>query len=200
MSIGIKITATDTATPILADLRRELTDRTQLNKYIGASAEAGTRMYLRKIAQDKHTTAKKLGATPTGYLTKRAELVEGSGNRDRAKIIVTGAIFKRVFGPVTVTARKKKMLTIPWRAEAYGKRAGEFGKELFVYRSRQGRAFLARNVGGILQLLYLLKRSVVLPQDRSLLPSDEQFSQMAELAARGYLRKEARALGIQLPL
>lgn len=196
MITGIQIKATDEATPILVELRSELTNRTELNKYIGASSEAGTRSYLRKIAPNKHATANKLGASPTGYLIKRAELVEGTGNRDRAKITVTGAIFKRVFGPVTVTARKKKMLTIPWRAEAYGKRAGEFGDELFVYRSKQGRAFLARNVGGIMQLLYLLKRSVTLPQDRSLLPSDEQFAQFAELAARAYLRKRARDMGI----
>ncbi len=198
MSIGINIVVRDDATPILAEMHRELTNRTELNKYIAVAAESGSRMYLRKIAPTKHKTASKLGAAPTGYLTKRAELVESKGNRDRAVITFTGAIFKRVFGPVKVTARRKKMLTIPMRAEAYGRRAREFGKELFVYRAKQGRAFLARSVGnGRLQLLYLLKRSVVLPQDRSLIPSDAEFGQMAELGARGYLRKRAREMGIQ---
>jgi hypothetical protein len=195
-ALSINIQVTDKATPILAELHRELTDRTGLHKYIGASAEAGTRLHIRKAAAARHTTAGRLGASPTGYLTKRAELVQGTGNKDAAEITVTGAIFKRVFGPVTVRPRAKKMLAIPMRAEAYGKRPGEFG-DLFLFKSKQGRLFLARQAGeGKLHFLFLLKSVVVLPQDRGLLPSDEQFGQLAELAARGYLRKQMRGLGI----
>jgi hypothetical protein len=193
---SINISVTDQATPILAELHRELTDRTGLNKYIGASAEAGTRLHIRRAAQDRHATADKLGARRTGYLSKRAELVQGTGDKTGAEISVTGAIFKRTFGPVTIRPRAKKMLAIPMRAEAYGKRPGEFG-DLFFFRSRQGRLFLARQAGeGRLHFLFLLKAVVVLPQDRGLLPSDEQFGQLAELAARGYLRKQMRGLGI----
>jgi hypothetical protein len=196
MSLGINIEVTDKATPILAELHRELTDRTGLHKYIGAAAEAGTRLHIRKAALARHATANKLGAKPTGYLTKRAELVEGRGNAKEAEITVTGAIFKRTFGPVTVRPVAKKMLAIPMRAEAYGKRPGEFG-DLFLFKSKQGRLFLARQAGeGKLHFLFLLKASVVLPQDRGLLPSDEQFGQLAELAARGYLRKRLRDMGV----
>jgi len=191
---SINISVTDQATPILAELHRELTDRTGLNKYIGASAEAGTRLHIRRAAQDRHATADKLGARRTGYLSKRAELVQGTGDKTGAEISVTGAIFKRTFGPVTIRPRAKKMLAIPMRAEAYGKRPGEFG-DLFIFRSRQGRLFLARQAGeGRLHFLFLLKAVVVLPQDRGLLPSDEQFGQLAELAARGYLNKRLREL------
>jgi hypothetical protein len=196
MSISVTIEVTDKATPILAGLLGELTDRTGLHKYIGAAAEAGTRMHIRKAAQARHTTANQLGAKPTGYLTKRAELVEGRGNAQEAEITVTGAIFKRTFGPVTVRPVAKKMLAIPMRAEAYGKRPGEFG-DLFLFKSKQGRLFLARQAEpGKLHFLFLLKASVVLPQDRGLLPSDEQFGQLAEVAARGYLNKRLRDMGI----
>ena len=196
MSLKIDIAVSDKATPVLADLHRELTDRTGLHKYIGAAAEAGTRLHIRSAATQRHTTAGKLGAKPTGYLTKRAELVEGTGNAEQAEITVTGAIFKRVFGPVTVRPVAKKMLAIPMRAEAYGKRPGEFD-DLFVYRSKQGRLFLAKQIApGRLQFYFLLKASVVLPQDRGLLPSEAQFGQLAELAARGYLRKQLRAAGL----
>lgn len=194
MNIEIKIT--DQATPILAELHRELTDRTGLHKYIGAAGEAGTRLHIRKAAQARHTTASKLGARPTGYLTKRAELVEGRGDKAGATVSITGAIFKRTFGPVTVRPVAKKMLAIPMRAEAYGKRPGEFS-DLFVFKSKQGRLFLARQAEpGKLHFLFLLKASVVLPQDRGLLPSEAQFGQLAELAARGYLRKRMREMGI----
>ena len=196
MSLKIDIAVSDKATPVLADLHRELTDRTGLHKYIGAAAESGTRLHIRSAATQRHTTASKLGAKPTGYLTKRAELVEGTGNAQQAEITVTGAIFKRVFGPVTVRPVAKKMLAIPMRAEAYGKRPFEFD-DLFVYRSKQGRLFLAKQAApGRLQFFYLLKASVVLPQDRGLLPSNEQFGQLSELAARGYLRKQLRAAGL----
>lgn len=196
MSLQVNITVTDTATPVLAQLHRELTDRTDLHQYIGAAAEAGTRLHIRSAATQRHTTAGRLGATPTGYLTKRAELVQGKGNATQAEITVTGAIFKRVFGPVTVRPTAKKMLAIPMRAEAYGKRPGEFN-DLFIYRAKQGRLFLAKQTTpGRLQFFFLLKASVVLPQDRGLLPSDAQFGKMAELAARGYLRKQLRAAGL----
>lgn len=196
MSLSITIQVSDKATPILAELNRELTDRTGLHKYIGAAAEAGTRLHIRKAAQARHATASKLGAKPTGYLTKRAELVEGRGNAQEAEITVTGAIFKRTFGPVTVRPVAKKMLAIPMRAEAYGKRPGEFS-DLFVFKSKQGRLFLARQASeGKLHFLFLLKASVVLPQDRGLLPSNDQFGQIAELGARGYLRKRMREMGI----
>lgn len=192
----ITIQVTDTTTPILAALQRELKDRKPLNDYMAAAAEAGTRMHIRSAATQRHTTAQALGARPTGYLTKRAELVEGKGTAEGVELNITGAIFKRTFGPVTVRPVAKKMLAIPMRAEAYGRRPGEFG-DLFVFRAKQGRLFLARRAGeGRLQFLFLLKRVVVLPQDRGLLPTDAQFGQLMELGARGYLRKRARDLGM----
>jgi hypothetical protein len=193
----ITIQILDSTTPVLAGLQRELTNRRPLHDYMAAAAEAGTRMHIRSAAAQRHTTAQALGARPTGYLTKRAELVEGRGTAEGVDLNITGEIFKRTFGPVTVRPVNKKMLAIPMRAESYGKRPGEFGDELFVFRAKQGRLFLARQAGpGRLQFLFLLKRVVVLPQDRGLLPSDAQFGQLAELGARGYLRKRARDLGI----
>jgi hypothetical protein len=197
MSLDVNITVTDQATPILADLHRALSNRTELNQYIGTAAATGTRRHILKAAESRHTTATKLSATPTGYLTKRAGLTEGRGTADGAEITVTGAIFRRVFGPVTIRPREAKMLAIPMRAESYGKRPGEFS-DLFVYRSKQGRAFLARKGAGQgrFEFLFLLKSFVILPQDRGLIPSDEQFAQLAELGARGYLRKWQREHGL----
>lgn len=193
----ITIQVSDSTTPILAAVQRELTNRKPLNDYIAAAVEAGTRMHIRSAANQRHTTAQALGARPTGYLTKRAELVEGKGTEQGVDLNVTGAIFKRTFGPVTVRPVNKKMLAIPMRAESYGRRPGEFGDELFVFQARQGRLFLARRAGaGRLHFLFLLKRVVVLPQDRGLLPTEDQFGQLMELGARGYLRKRARDLSI----
>jgi len=178
------------STPVLQELLKELSDLKPLNEYIGAASSEGTRMHIRSAAETRHQTAEQLGASPTGYLIKRAELVSFTSSSDSVVITVTGAIFRRVFGPVTIKPVAAKMLTIPWRAEAYGKRAREFG-DLFVYVSRRGNgmAFLARREGKKIQLYYLLKSMVVLPQDTGLLPTAAQYAQGAEFAARGYLRK-----------
>lgn len=190
LNIEIKV---DDGTPVLQELLKELNDLTPINEYIGSAAAEGTRMHIRSAAETRHTTAEELGATPTGYLTKRAELVSYTASSAGVELAITGAIFRRVFGPVTVRPVSAKMLTIPWRAEAYGKRAREFG-DLFVYVSKRnkGVAFLARKEGKTIQLYYLLKSFVILPQDTGLLPTAEQYAQAAEIGARGYLSKITR--------
>ncbi|MBB5033170.1 hypothetical protein [Prosthecobacter vanneervenii] len=187
--LNIEIKADD-STPVLQELLKELSDLKPLNDYIGAAAAEGTRMHIRSAAEQRHTTAEQLGASPTGYLTKRAELVSYTASASGVELAVTGAIFRRVFGPVVIKPVAAKMLTIPWRAEAYGKRAREFDN-LFVYVSRRGNgmAFLARREGKKIQLYYLLKSIVVLSQDTGLLPTVAQYAQAAEFGARGYLRK-----------
>lgn len=186
MAVDLTVTVNDQATPFLAEVQRALTDLTEVNQAMAASVEDGTAEHVRKAASTRHETASKLGARPTGYLTRRADLTEGRATAQGVTVSVTGAIFRRAFGPVTVKGRERKFLTIPWRAEAYGRRAGEFGdKAFFVYRSKRGQAFLAkRSESGRIELYYLLKRSVVLPQDRGLLPSEEAFGGMMETGAR----------------
>lgn len=181
------------STPVLQELLRELTDLQPLNEYIGDAVAEGTRLHIRSAAQSRHQTAEQLGASPTGYLTKRAELVSYTASSSGVELVVTGAIFRRVFGPVTIRPVAGKILTIPWRAEAYGRRAREFG-DLFVYVSQRGKgmAFLARREGRTIQLYYLLKSMVVLQQDTGLLPTEAQYAQGAELGARGYLSKLLR--------
>lgn len=187
LNIEIEVNA---STPVLQQLHRELTDLQPLNEYIGVAAAEGTRGHIRGIAPETHETANRLGATPTGYLTKRAELVSYTASSSGVELAVTGAIFRRVFGPVTIRPVASKMLTIPWRAEAYGKRAREIDG-LFVYVSKRGNgmAFLARREGKTIQLYYLLKSSVVLSQDTGLLPDAKAYGEFAEIGARGYLRK-----------
>jgi hypothetical protein len=190
--INVEIVVDD-STPVLQHLMQELTDLTPLNEYIGTTAAEGTRLHIRSAAESRHETSAALGASPTGYLTKRAELVSYTASSAGVELAVTGAIFRRVFGPVTIKSVAGKMLTIPWRAEAYGRRAREFG-DLFVYVSKRGKglAFLARREGKTIQLYYLLKSMVVLQQDTGLLPTEEQYAQGAEIGARGYLSKLLR--------
>jgi hypothetical protein len=148
---------------------------------VAGGIEELTRSHIATAAASRHTTAERLGATPTNYLLNKAASVEAIGAPGRVLLTVSGEIFKRTFQPVTVTAVNAKMLTIPWSAESYGKRAGEFSN-LFVYVSKKGdgQAFLAQRDGKTMKFLFLLKRSVVLPQDRGLLPGDDEIYKVVE--------------------
>lgn len=194
--LGVEVKVNDTATPALAEVMRSFAgQKPDLMSRIAGGAEVLTRRHIAEVAApSRHTTAQRLGAKATGYLTRRANAVESSYSGSTATVTLGGEaeIFARAFGPVTVNARAGKMLTIPWRAEAYGRRAGEFS-DLFIVRSKRGNAFLARRDGKLLQFVYLLKRSVSLPEDRGLLPSDEQYVQITEQAAVEFIQEKLAA-------
>ena len=154
-----------------------------------------TRSHIATAAQTRHKTATRLGASPTQYLLNKASSVEAIGAPGRVLLSVSGEIFKRTFEPVTVSAVNAKMLTIPIAAESYGKRAGEFGK-LFVFTAKTGKqsSFLARKVDGKMEFLFLLKKTVVLPQDRGLLPSEEDIFKAVEQTADDQLTLMTRKL------
>ncbi len=181
----------------LALLEEEMTfaDKVEFADAVAGNLEELTRSHIATAAQTRHKTAQRLGATPTQYLLNKAASVEAIGAPGRVLLSVSGEIFKRTFREVTVSAVNAKMLTIPIAAESYGKRAGEFGK-LFAFTAKTGKqsSFLARKVDGKMQFLFLLKRSVVLPQDRGLLPSEEDVFKTVEQTADDQLTLMMRKL------
>lgn len=185
----IDATYTDEATPVLALLREHLTDRKPLHAAIAEDAKVRTRRWIRAAAEQRHTTAEALGAQPTGYLGKRAREVESSHDNNGGRITVKGAIFARVFRPVVVTPKRAKLLTIPVAREAYGKRARDFDNLVFKKSKKTGNTFLARKHGRGLRALFVLLKSVTLPQDAGLLPNDAQFGQWAEAVAREHIKQ-----------
>lgn len=179
----------------LADLDKVLTatEEQEFATQLAGDYEQLTREHIVSASKTRHKTAEKLGANPSQYLLNKASSVEAVGTPGQVLLSVAGEIFKRTFQPVTVNAVNAKMLTIPWRAEAYGRRAREFDG-LFVYKSKggQGPSFLAQRDGGRMKFLFLLKRTVVLPQDRGLLPSEKQFADVAEESAVDYVDAQVK--------
>lgn len=183
----------DSASPEVAKLLRVF-DRAgggmaDFMKVVAAKGEDLTRRHILEAATTRHTTATRLGATPTGYLAKRANAIESVATGDTATIRLGGApeIFARAFGDVVVKPVLAKKLTIPLIAEAYGKRAREI-PGLFPVRTKRGNALLMGRDGKQLKAYYLLKDSVRLPQDRGLLPSDEDYRQMVGEAATDFIK------------
>jgi hypothetical protein len=197
MPLQFQLKVTDHASPTLHALAGLKDDRTRLNRQVADHAAVLTRNHL--AALNKHQTATRLGATPTGYYATKAESVEARATGDAAIVsIATGGgreAFARVFGEVTVRARSGKYLTIPATAAAYGRRAREFDGLRFI-PFPNGTKALAKVTGTgkdrKTQVFYWLKESVLLPQDRSILPSDEQYLQAAERGANEYLDQVTR--------
>ncbi|WP_009964073.1 hypothetical protein [Verrucomicrobium spinosum] len=204
LEITIKID--DTVTQALKFLLGDLTDLKPLNKRIADAAEVVTREHiLFRAAPTRHTTADRLGAQPTGYLIRRGNAIESASNAEGATVTLGGApeIFARVEGPVTIKPVNSKYLTIPASAQAYGRRARELqglkpirlGRHLaLVEESDSGRPIKGDKSGRKIVVHYWLKESVTLPQDRGLLPSEEQYTVAAEGAAADMLREDLAQL------
>lgn len=217
--IRVKLSTTDSATPALALLSSSLKDRRAFHKTLAGLAEDVTRDHIRTAAASRHRTAARLGAQPTNHLTRLSEGIESRSDGAGVVMRVPGAIFRRVLGPVTVQPVRRKWLTIPAQAKAYGRRAGEVGNLRFVkfsenlaalidggmsgaYRARKPvkkaraakrRAARKSQAASKLDVVYRLKKKTTLPQDRELLPGDDKYKATAEYAARQFIQDQIDA-------
>lgn len=202
--MDIHVEVQDEATPVLRSLVEGLLDRTPLHAAIAPHLERTVRDHLIAIAPTMHKTAEALGATPTGYLTRRANAIESSATSEAAVLTFGGAseIFSRTTGPVVVRPVKAKYLTIPIHRETYGKRMREVSGLKIVYWGRRSllgvpkeapRQPSAKKGAELLAWLrqwgrfYLTPDSVLLPEERNLLPRDEDFIAALELGAVDFI-------------
>lgn len=163
------------------------------------------------MAQTRHRSASALGAEPTGHYERAAADVTSEVDGDVGVVTIPIAGFSRAFHDVTIRpGAGKKALTIPIAAESYGVRVVEMqsaGWRIFrppakgaKMTSRDPRRFSEyKNIlmgsagGGAGALpLYALVSVVRQPQDRTLLPSDEELGAAAENGVRLYLQEAMR--------
>jgi hypothetical protein len=84
-----------------------------------------------------------------------------------------------------------RYLTIPVHPEAYARRAPELKDLVFLRVGPRQTPVLARRASGgsgRLVVFYVLVRQARMTQDRDLLPSDHDFFEAAEDAAREFLK------------
>lgn len=195
MSLGITIEIGGDADRMLRKLGAGVINREELHQDIATRGENLVRDYLTGLAQTRHATADKLGATPTGHLERAAESVTSTSDSAGVSITVTSPGITRAFGSITILpGAGKKYLTIPATAEAYGKRAGAFNDLRFVaykngvralVQASQSNVATREKIGG--KVFYWLKTSVEQKQDRTLLPSDQLIESSAEEGAIDWL-------------
>ena len=176
--------------PAFQVLMARLQDRSGLFGFVADEAEATTQDYLREISTYRHATANRLGAEPTGALEKAAGRVTSSSDEKSATVTVSGSLFARAFRDVTITPTSARALTIPINAIAYGRRVSELEAEgwKFFKPGKQDKPLLwATDPAGASMPMYYLAAKVEQPQDRTLLPSDQEFLEAARQGARNYL-------------
>lgn len=170
--------------------------RLEASYHMGEEVQILVVAHLRGLADTRHGTAQRLGATPTNYIAQAADMAAGAGvvrpDPDGVSLSLRHPVIARAFRDITITAKGSGALTIPVAAIAYGRRAAQF-PNLFIFRSKTtGNSFLAQRQaekGDMPLLLFLLVRSVTQHQDRSLMPSADEINTAAATGLTGYIRR-----------
>ena len=196
MPIGLKIEIRGDEVDLLLDrFMAGLTDLTPLNEQVGTRATEVTRSHLVAIAQSRHATANRLGATPTGHWGQAAEKTTFSADQQGAIISIEQPGIGRVAHDVTIVPGPgKTYLTLAAIAAAYGQLARRVPDLTFMIRMVDGlrRAVALARVEGegkdkTETVWYWLVTSVTQKQDRTLLPSDEEYRLAALAGVRDFV-------------
>jgi hypothetical protein len=128
------------------------------------------RRHFRQEVVHRHTSAGRLGASPTGYWANPTTYTELQGET----ITITKPGIARALREVVIRPRHSRALTLPLHAMAYGKRVADLRHTLgkAIYRPK-GARILAYNDDSGLVPLYALVGQVRQPQDPTLLPSED---------------------------
>lgn len=181
----------------IRQLVRQLGDagRSELNAAAAARLWADTRAHLRRYALGHHATASRLGATPTGHLEQAAASMQRSSDSTAATVSIHSPGIRRALGAITIRPAQARALTIPIHALAYGKRVAELRRAHRVFRLGKTDV-LAADVDGVPTPMYVLRASVTLPQDRSILPSDAELERSVKTGYLGAIRAVVAKLGM----
>ncbi len=183
---------------------------TGMAKAMGVEVQNKSVDHLRGLAASRHDTANRLGAAPSGHLAQAAEKVGAAsavttisgGGSNIAVLAINHPGMVRAFRDVTIVPTTKKFLAIPLAAIAYNRKPSQLtdeGHNMFVLRSKDSgkdRLILAEKQGDSIMPLYLLVRSVTQKQDRTLLPSDDEFSEAAVTGISNYIQQKLTEAGL----
>jgi hypothetical protein len=175
-------------TVLVQALRNGLANSLARNTHIAGDMEIYYKDYVSKL--NRHRTAKGLGAEPTNHLEKSARRIESDAEEGAAFVRIPRSTgLGRAFGDLNIRPRAgKKYLTIPAHRTTYGKRVGEISHDMrFGIVGGRHRALVFTNGPDKGSVAYWLRTAVRVPQDRTLLPSDADATEVAVRSAKVYL-------------
>jgi hypothetical protein len=129
MSFSTDISITDKATPVLEAQLKKLSPRF-VNRIAGRAGQNFVRDYLFKF-NTSHPN--KMGGDRTNFYAQAARGTTWASDEIKAVISINQVGIRQRWLGGEIKARKGKYLTIPARAEAYGKRAREFPDLTLVF-------------------------------------------------------------------
>lgn len=143
------------------------------------------RRWVADIGQTRHGTATRLGATPTNHY-KGSDVAPPVVFDNEVSIAINTPGISRAFGDLHIRPVEARALAIPMHRDAYGLQPRELtdrGEQLFrILRRGEHRGSEPTNIlyrrdpNGGLEAMYALVGAVNQPQDRTLLPPDDQLS------------------------
>lgn len=186
--IGFEFDFRDGASDRLQSFYDSLRNRRQVNEAIAESYLALTKEYLLTVTGARHDTANRLGATPTGHWAQAAEKASAKADDNGATINVDHPGIGRAGHDVEIVPTGgRQYLTIAVIAAAYGRRAREFDNLVFIRTGGAPVLMMPNGDSSFGTIYYVLVKHVLQPQDRTLLPSDEEYQQAALEAMRDYV-------------
>lgn len=191
--ITIDVRGIAEATGQLQSIRNGIANRRPLHATLAVEAQKFTADYVSR--SNRHASAQRLGATPSGFRERAAKRIESASDSTAAIVrIPRNTGLGRAFGDVTLRPGSgRTYLTIPACAETYGKSMRDFPHGTFAY------AFLLKSRSPVMlwaeaggrhdkgDVAYWLRRQIFQPQDRTLLPSDAGYTTLASEAAKTYI-------------
>lgn len=168
--------------------------RRRLYAAIADKAENLVRRHILRIAPAHHMAANRLGAQPTGHLTKGARLTHSTSGADFAEVIIPIPGISRAFKNLTITPKNAAALTIPIASQSYGQRVSRMRQLGWtIFRPKGKDVIMGTPPGGDDAVpLYLLKKRVEQRQDRTLLPSDAEIGATAGAAITAVIDRIAK--------
>jgi len=150
--------------------------------------------HLLAIKPKHHKTAQSLGAVPTDHIGKGIGGMSHTFDDHSATVIIPIAGLNRAFNPLHIVARHARALTLPVNSISYGKRVRELTAHGWkVFRPR-GKDILFGSINNDdPRPLYLLRRAVIIPQDRSLLPTDNEINATVARAMMAEINRASAA-------
>lgn len=165
--------------------------RASLHRAVANEIRETVDTHLARYSPVHHRTAALLGARPTGNLENATVAVKIA--HAQGAVVEVGAMgIRRALGPLTITPKDKKCLTIPVNAIAYGRRVADLVRRgIEVFRPK-GRNYLAYKPKGsakskFSEVLYILAKRAVLKHEPALLPSQSALEEAAASAARNFI-------------
>lgn len=177
-------------------------NRQRLNAVGAKALEVKVRSHVARISAGRHSSAGRLGASPTGHYRKGMRGIAGHATANGGEVVIPIAGISRAYHDITLTtptSEGKQFLTIPKHAAAYGHTVPELksrgwtffrppadGAKLISKKPRRfdkyKNCLMGSKNGEKPVIMFALAEAVHQRQDPSLLPSQAECAQVVSSA------------------